>query len=163
MDWFSILKNQVASTKGKTFSLDFSQPMVEEDDSCMQKLLDLAKRGRIFSKEGYDTHSYVNPNFDKTVSEEECCVAINSFKVVREGEGTWAYNYQKQKLGAWKNNYRDYIGIQDDFGRYYVSAISMVTNYEVMLRRDVPVDATNEEIEKIGREFKEVSDRLFVL
>ena len=34
MDWFSILKNQVASTKGKQFQLDFTQPMVEEDDDC---------------------------------------------------------------------------------------------------------------------------------
>lgn len=34
MNWFNILKNQIASTKGKTFSLDFTQPMVEEDDDC---------------------------------------------------------------------------------------------------------------------------------
>ena len=152
----------MASTKGKQFQLDFSQPMVEEDDSCKQKLLDLAKRVESFSKEGYDTYSYVYSNFDKTVSEEDCCVAINLFKMVKESEGGFS-NYQNQRLGAWKNNYRDYIGIQDDFGRYYVSAISMVTNYEVMLKRDVPADATNEEIEKIGKEFKEVSDRLFVL
>jgi len=37
LDWFSILKNQVASTKGKQFQLDFSQPMVEEDDDCKRK------------------------------------------------------------------------------------------------------------------------------
>ena len=32
MNWFNILKNQIASTKGKTFQLDFNQPMVEDDD-----------------------------------------------------------------------------------------------------------------------------------
>ena len=164
MKWRGILKNQIASTKGKTFSLDFTQPMVEEDDSCKQKLLDLAKRLESFSKEGYNTHSYVYPNFDKTVSEEDCCAAINFFKVIRDGKGGWSnYAQEHGRLGAWKNDYRDYIGIEDSFGRYYVSAISMVINYEAMLTRNVPADATNEEIEKIGREFKEVSDRLFVL
>ena len=35
MNWWSILKNQVASTKGKkTFQLDFNQPMIEEEDNC---------------------------------------------------------------------------------------------------------------------------------
>ena len=62
-----------------------------------------------------------------------------------------------------KNNYRDYIGHDDDLGRNYVSGISIAPHYNVRLVRDVPADATNEEIEKIGREFKEVSDRLFVL
>ena len=41
MNWFNILKNQIASTKGKTFQLDFSQPMVEEEDNCKKKLLEL--------------------------------------------------------------------------------------------------------------------------
>ena len=44
MDWFSVLKNQVASTKGKTFQLDFNQPMVEEDDEdCFKYFYDLVK------------------------------------------------------------------------------------------------------------------------
>ena len=43
MDWFSILKNQVASTKGKQFSLDFNQPMVEDDD-CKRKLRELYEK-----------------------------------------------------------------------------------------------------------------------
>ena len=37
MNWFNILKNQIASTKGKTFQFDFNQPMIEEEE-CKEKL-----------------------------------------------------------------------------------------------------------------------------
>jgi hypothetical protein len=136
--------------------------MVEEDDSCKQKLLDLAKRLESFSKEDYRTSVWVG--LDK-VSEEQCCKAINFFKTMKDGNGGWTAIWHERdgRLGAWKNNYRDYIRIEDDFGRYYDSAISINPYYYAVLKRDVPKDATNEEIEKIGREFKEVSDRLFVL
>ncbi len=160
MNWFDILKNQIASTKGKQFQLDFSQPMVEEDDSCKQKLLDLAKRLESFSEKNYYPYSWSKLDL---VSEEDCCVAIRLFKVVSEGEGGWAYNYKNAKLGAWKNKFMDYLGHDDDLGRYYTSAISISPHYEARIDRNVPEDATDEEIEKIGREFKEVSDRLFVL
>jgi len=165
MMWWDIIKNQISSTKGKTFSLDFSQPMVEEDDSCKQKLLDLFKRLESFSKEDYETQNGVDVNlFDKTVSEEQCCRAINFFKVIRDDKGGWSSNIQEHgMLGAWKNNYRDYLEADGDLGRYYVSAIAIGRHYIVSLKRNVSEDATNEEIEKIGREFKEVSDRLFVL
>lgn len=36
--WWSIIKNQIASTKGKTFQLDFNQPMIEEEDNCKERL-----------------------------------------------------------------------------------------------------------------------------
>ena len=88
MDWFSILKNQVASTKGKQFQLDFNQPMVEEEDNCKKKLLEL-----------YDKIDKI-PQHTRTVSgvkiqiinqttrreaidripEEVCCEAIELFK-----------------------------------------------------------------------------------
>ena len=66
------MKNKVAYTKGKQLQLDFSQPMVEEDESCKQKLLDLFKRLESFSKEDYKTENGVDANlFDKTISEEQ--------------------------------------------------------------------------------------------
>ena len=39
MNWFEILKKQIASTKGKTFQLDFNQPMIEEDENCKERLI----------------------------------------------------------------------------------------------------------------------------
>tara|TARA_R100000700_G_C3135247_1_gene118971 strand:+ start:380 stop:967 length:588 start_codon:yes stop_codon:yes gene_type:complete len=39
MTWWSIIKNQIASTKGKTFQLDFNQPMIEEEDNCKERLI----------------------------------------------------------------------------------------------------------------------------
>ena len=77
MDWFSILKNQVASTKGKQFQLDFNQPMIEEDvedDDCKKTLM--ATYDRFIAKEsikGYtfmkdDTSAY--PNFKAFLDNE---------------------------------------------------------------------------------------------
>jgi len=43
MNWFNILKNQIASTKGKTFQLDFNQPMVEDSD-CRDEFTQLTKK-----------------------------------------------------------------------------------------------------------------------
>lgn len=43
MDWFSILKNQIASTKGKQFQLDFNKPMVEDSD-CRDEFTRLTKK-----------------------------------------------------------------------------------------------------------------------
>jgi len=37
MNWWSIIKNQIASTKGKTFQLDFNQPMIEEEEEDCKK------------------------------------------------------------------------------------------------------------------------------
>lgn len=41
MNWWDILKNQIASTKGKTFQLDFNQPMVEDDDDCRKRFFEI--------------------------------------------------------------------------------------------------------------------------
>jgi len=35
--WWDIIKNQIASTKGKTFQLDFNQPMIEEEEEDCKK------------------------------------------------------------------------------------------------------------------------------
>ena len=37
--WWEIIKNQIASTKGKTFQLDFNQPMIEEEENCKERLI----------------------------------------------------------------------------------------------------------------------------
>jgi hypothetical protein len=44
MSWFDIIKNQIASTKGKQFQLDFSEPMIEDEETCKEKLLAIAKK-----------------------------------------------------------------------------------------------------------------------
>ncbi len=44
MNWFDILKNQIASTKGKTFQLDFSEPMIEDEENCKEKLRAILKK-----------------------------------------------------------------------------------------------------------------------
>jgi hypothetical protein len=54
MSWWSILKNQIASTKGKTFQLDFTEPMIEEE-KCKEKLRAVFKQVEsINSIEGFD-------------------------------------------------------------------------------------------------------------
>lgn len=45
MNWWDIIKNQIASTKGKTFQLDFNQPMIEEEeDDCRKRFLEIMNR-----------------------------------------------------------------------------------------------------------------------
>lgn len=39
MNWWDIIKNQIASTKGKTFQLDFNQPMIEEEENCKERVI----------------------------------------------------------------------------------------------------------------------------
>ena len=105
MDWFSILKNQVASTKGKQFQLDFTQPMVEEEEeNCKEKLIKLARSlEKTNSIEGFPIVSEeitserkaiyfmaipnrTRPNIHlvaqknlKEVPEEVCCEAIQEY------------------------------------------------------------------------------------
>lgn len=104
MNWFDILKNQIASTKGKSFQLDFSEAMVE-DTNCKDKLRELANRMKqISSIDGYEeTRKRESNNYgyaqtfrlidDKSYSvqirskdrlnevpEEVCCVLIDMYK-----------------------------------------------------------------------------------
>lgn len=56
MSWFDILKNQIASTKGKQFQLDFSEPMVEEEeDECKRKLIAFLKKVETMAGFRYET------------------------------------------------------------------------------------------------------------
>lgn len=115
MNWFDILKNQIASTKGKTFQLDFNQPMIEEE-KCKETLMTISNRisnkdsiegypfnetqhlrKKVFKEEdiqGFNTisafTSYVglnagNLNFLKTIPEEVCCRAIELYKSLADG------------------------------------------------------------------------------
>ena len=104
MSWFNLLKNQIASTKGKTFQLDFTEAMVE-DTNCKDKLRELAnKMKQISSIDGYEeTNQRENDNYgyaqtfrlidDKAYSvqirskdklnevpEEVCCALIDMYK-----------------------------------------------------------------------------------
>ena len=66
MDWFSILKNQVASTKGKQFQLDFNQPMVEEEEDCKSKFLAVGEKLRNLKINGLtQMHMWKNHNGSK--------------------------------------------------------------------------------------------------
>lgn len=159
MNWFDILKNQVASTTEAAFELDFNQPMVEAEESkCKPKLLALAKRLQSFSKDGYTR--IVMENLDST-SEETCCRAIHFFKVIDDNAGGWGHN-ETPRLGAWKNNFGDYRGI-NGIRSYITQIVIGHYDYLVSLWVNVPNEASDEEVERIGQEFKEVSDRLFVL
>ena len=113
MNWFNLLKNQIASNKGKQFQLDFTQPMIEEDDNCKKKLLDLAKRAlNVDSIEGYPFKKKSNLGFNfihkeentkytvetnrieffikkdglKKVPEEVCCMAIKLYKSLGDNQ-----------------------------------------------------------------------------
>ena len=88
MNWFNILKNQIASTKGKTFQLDFSQPMVEEEDNCKKKLLELYDKidkipQHIRTVSGVKmqiiNHTTRRDSIDR-IPEEVCCEAIELFE-----------------------------------------------------------------------------------
>ena len=74
MDWFSVLKNQVASTKGKQFQLDFSQPMVEDDDDCKKTLMEIYDR--FIAKESIEGYTFMKdddsayPNFKAFLDNE---------------------------------------------------------------------------------------------
>jgi len=103
LDWFSILKNQVASTKGKQFQLDFTQPMVEEDN-CKDKLMAVVRKlegitsfegltgkinhsgiaRRFYSPEGYVLRLVFQGELDE-VPEEVCCKAIETYNKLTEG------------------------------------------------------------------------------
>jgi len=84
MNWFNILKNQIASTKGKTFQLDFNEPMVE-DTNCKDKLRELANRVKeISSIDGYEqtrkrqNDSYGHASTFRLIDDERYSVQIRS-------------------------------------------------------------------------------------
>ena len=104
MSWWNVIKNQIASAKGKTFQLDFSRPMVE-DTNCKDELRELAnKMKQISSIDGYeeinkrendvygygqtlrliDDKSYIVEIRSKDklneVPEEVCCTLIDMYK-----------------------------------------------------------------------------------
>ena len=107
MSWFNILKNQVAATSEGMFELDFSEPMVvEEEETCKKKLRALYNRLKNFSPPAgfkkktirpYNSdfrYRFLTDNYRPSgeqirvsgkdlldeVPEEICCKAIELFK-----------------------------------------------------------------------------------
>jgi len=60
MNWFEILKRQIASTKGKTFQLDFNQPMIEEEDNCKERLIKMVDSLNKLDLRSYFRYPYKN-------------------------------------------------------------------------------------------------------
>ncbi len=129
MDWFSILKNQMASTKGKQFQLDFSQPMVEDDDDCKRKLIKLYEK----FKNNWDNISkplensiggrVIEQNLKgelSSVSEEVCCEVIRLWNELQYGitevtlDGYYVRLYKQVTSGYFDNRVVVYTGILID-------------------------------------------------
>tara|TARA_R100000734_G_scaffold17196_1_gene13420 strand:- start:974 stop:1504 length:531 start_codon:yes stop_codon:yes gene_type:complete len=88
MSWWSIIKNQIASTKGKTFQLDFNRPMVEEEDEdCFKYFYDLVKLM-------HPDFELKRQNYPDDIQSEDywCRVKDTGWKQVSEGEfnESWA-------------------------------------------------------------------------
>jgi len=108
--WWEILKRQVASTKGKQFQLDFSEPMVEEEEEDCKKrfqavqnklrslnIAELEKeRGDLGS---FETHYHFDKkrrpanaileiflSFDESIPDEIFCKAIEQYENTPIGE-----------------------------------------------------------------------------
>ncbi len=77
MNWWDILKNQVASTKGKTFQLDFSEPMIE-DESCKEKLKNIFRR--VHKKHTSMNIDFILNDIDKLSEETACRILENRGK-----------------------------------------------------------------------------------
>jgi hypothetical protein len=129
MNWFDILKNQIASTEGKQFQLDFNKPMIEDDD-CKKTLMRIAKKisninsiegypyiknvrqkneFKIFSEEDVEFRSFLETSYVrlnsggsylKDVPEEVCCKAIELYKSLADGSADQIFLPGKRPLAA---------------------------------------------------------------
>lgn len=132
MNWFDILKNQIASTKGKQFQLDFNQPMIEDDD-CKKTLMAISER--ILAKTSVDGFTlkenrireskeflmypdyknyFENPkvqlrtfrlDFLQKVPEEVCCKALELYKLM-PNDSKKIIEFDGYTIAAGKNNQR---------------------------------------------------------
>tara|TARA_R100001509_G_scaffold75662_2_gene42309 strand:+ start:5041 stop:5643 length:603 start_codon:yes stop_codon:yes gene_type:complete len=110
--WWDIIKNQIASTKGKTFQLDFNQPMIEEEEEDCKKrfqavqtklrMLTIAElREEEESSGSYDNHYHYDEKrefgafrpeleifllFEKNIPDEIYCKAIEQYENTPIGE-----------------------------------------------------------------------------
>ena len=75
MNWWSIIKNQIASTKGKTFQLDFNQPMIEEEDNCKERLIKMVDTLTKLDFRDYFRYPYKNIK-----------MPVEDFRTLGEGE-----------------------------------------------------------------------------
>lgn len=108
MSWFDILKNQIASTKGKTFQLDFNQPMIEEEDNCKERLINILNKLETFllNKKGSSEVLFLQVSKRgnlEDISNEDCCKILDvlgangpdaKIKIEQqEGQGLGRSNY----------------------------------------------------------------------
>ncbi len=159
MDWFSVLKNQVASTKGKQFQLDFNQPMVE-DDNCKDKLMAVVRKlegvtslkgitgentrsgtARTFSfPEGYTVSLTYRGELDE-VPEEVCCKVIETYNKFADGD-LEIFEFLGYHIIIFKNT--DSLG-EPDSGVEANTTISIRDIYEpfTMYRVNIKCSATS--------------------
>ncbi len=122
MNWWNVIKNQITSTRGKQFQLDFNQPMIEEDEEpCKEKLIKLYEkfknnRDSIFKPldEKLKT-SRVSRGRDKffvsklsSVPEEVCCEVIRLWNELQYGtteELVGDYSIELTKQSSWADPY----------------------------------------------------------
>tara|TARA_R100001510_G_scaffold29276_1_gene25948 strand:- start:2403 stop:2990 length:588 start_codon:yes stop_codon:yes gene_type:complete len=80
MNWWSIIKNQIASTKGKTFQLDFSQPMIEDEESCKERLIKIVDALSKIDLRDYFRYPYLDKK-----------MPVEDFKTLSNRGGEYGY------------------------------------------------------------------------
>ncbi len=86
MNWWNILKNQIASTKGKTFQLDFNQPMIEEEENCKERLIKMVDALSKIDLRDYFRYPYLNKK-----------MPVEDFKRLSESEYTYESGVPQQQ------------------------------------------------------------------
>tara|TARA_R100000773_G_C4183933_1_gene92481 strand:+ start:49 stop:609 length:561 start_codon:yes stop_codon:yes gene_type:complete len=127
--WWEILKRQVASTKGKQFQLDFTQPMIE-DDNCKKQLSRLHDKVRaIKDKQSFQGPAVITERSGvlfRTINmtrgkkyldlfpEEICCKVLETFKSAPEG-----------------NDWIEVSGLPEDYSAHVVKIKHYGTGWEM--------------------------------
>tara|TARA_R100001163_G_C5067980_1_gene207604 strand:+ start:3043 stop:3633 length:591 start_codon:yes stop_codon:yes gene_type:complete len=97
MNWWDVIKNQIASTKGKQFQLDFNQPMIEDEENCKEKLRAILKK---FWELDFKQFLKKDIDFDDGYSSNE--YKVNSATLIEEGVyvSFARTNFQSESLDA---------------------------------------------------------------
>ena len=128
MNWFEIIKRQIASTKGKTFQLDFNQPMIEEEEDCKRRfravqdklrsltIAELERAGGDWSfyeeyyfydekrdRSGFRPELNIFLSFDESIPDEIYCKAIEQYENTAINNSRLE-DYDKYKILTEKKN-----------------------------------------------------------
>tara|TARA_R100000353_G_scaffold38118_2_gene30176 strand:- start:350 stop:895 length:546 start_codon:yes stop_codon:yes gene_type:complete len=155
MNWWSIIKNQIASTKGKQFQLDFNQPMIEEEDNCKERLINILNKLETFllNKKGSSKVLLLQvskPGNLEDISNEDCCKILDilgangsdaKIKIIKEatvssgGEkhASAQYDFQTAYVEKYayfeKDRVYDFLNIHarkgDNYGLQYEHSVKM--------------------------------------